>query len=457
MNWNNLHLIQGKNIYLAYCYPANSLSLIDKSVYHALLALKEGIAVQKVLEMSREKENLSLFIQSLYRSLNIDNTIRNDNKIKRRKVIKRITLHVANDCNLRCKYCYAGGGDYGQVRNLMTRQTAENFVDFCIREFDQVEKIVFFGGEPILNIEVMELVCSRFKMYKEKGKLSMLPVFIIITNGTILTPAVLQFVKNNISFITVSIDGPEDINDINRVYRNGKGSYKKISQFIHTILQETKVKISYEATFTQSHIDAHYTHDDITKALKNEFGINGSIVNEKTLCLKSQNLLDYWDSVDRKYLIDTNFEYLPRDFWAVLHSITNRKKNDFCPIIDTRFAVGADGDIFACQMLNGIRECRLGNINGTNVYNSPELYKPFDVDVNFKDNDKCKLCWAQKLCGGCTVQRFFDDKANRFLSEPDQCACELTLQCIDRMLLTIALIRKDKELWTALLEKKRNK
>lgn len=60
MNWNNLHLIQGKNIYLAYCYPANSLSLIDKSVYHALLALKEGIAVQKVLEMSREKENLSL-------------------------------------------------------------------------------------------------------------------------------------------------------------------------------------------------------------------------------------------------------------------------------------------------------------------------------------------------------------------------------------------------------------
>lgn len=128
MNWNNLHLIQGKNIYLAYCYPANSLSLIDKSVYHALLALKEGIAVQKVLEMSREKENLSLFIQSLYRSLNIDNTIRNDNKIKRRKVIKRITLHVANDCNLRCKYCYAGGGDYGQVRNLMTRQTAENFL-----------------------------------------------------------------------------------------------------------------------------------------------------------------------------------------------------------------------------------------------------------------------------------------------------------------------------------------
>ena len=85
-------------------------------------------------------------------------------------MIKRITLHISNDCNLRCKYCFGGGGSYNQERNLMTEQTAIEFVDFCVEQFERVEKIVFFGGEPMLNLKGMEIVCNRFKYYKEEGK-----------------------------------------------------------------------------------------------------------------------------------------------------------------------------------------------------------------------------------------------------------------------------------------------
>ena len=71
--------------------------------------------------------------------------------------------------------------------------------------------------------------------YKEEGKIDILPNFVIITNGTILTDRMLAFIKRNISAMTISIDGPKEINDIQRIYKNGKGSYERIAHFIHTI------------------------------------------------------------------------------------------------------------------------------------------------------------------------------------------------------------------------------
>lgn len=57
--------------------------------------------------------------------------------------IHRITVCVANDCNLRCKYCYAQGGNYGSSRKLMDESTARDFVDFCIRKFNKINRILF--------------------------------------------------------------------------------------------------------------------------------------------------------------------------------------------------------------------------------------------------------------------------------------------------------------------------
>lgn len=456
MNWNNIHTIQGQDFCVAYACLTSGLSVISKKVYDALNLLKKGISIQNVLEAYplEDKESLSSIIRSLEETLNVD-IPQCETSINNRRIIRRITVHVANDCNLRCKYCYAGGGNYGHARNLMTSATAERFVDFCIKEFDRVEKIVFFGGEPMLNVKVMELVCNRFKRYMQEGQIAELPIFVIITNGTILNSSILEFIKSNISFITVSIDGPKDINDVNRNFSDGMGSYEKISQFIHTLHRETQVKISYEATFTQSHLAAHYTYSDIAKALNDEFGINGAIAIENTFGLKSRYWLDYWNSVDKNYLKNTGFDYLPEDFWRILSAITHKEQHNFCSMIDRNFAVGADGNIFACQMLNGIEKCRLGNIEGVNIYNSPELYKPYDKKIKLKENDKCRLCWARNLCGGCAVQGFFEDNTNEFLPEPKQDFCELMKLSIDSILLLIASIRKDKELWAALLENRK--
>lgn len=97
----------------------------------------------------------------------------------------------------------------------------------------------------------------------------------------------------------------------------------------------------------------------------------------------------------------------------------------------------------------------LENIEGVNIYNSPELYKPYDKNIKLKENDKCRLCWARNLCGGCAVQGFFEDNTNEFLPEPKQNFCELMKLSIDSILLLIASIRMDKEPWAALLENRK--
>ena len=388
MNLEKIHLIKSKDMCLSYYYPTADIRVINKETYDILSALKEYKDIHEALELYRDEEQVVSLIRSIYASNKGEHSTNIQNGSKR-KVIKRITLHISNDCNLRCKYCFGGGGSYNQERNLMTEQTAIEFVDFCVEQFERVEKIVFFGGEPMLNLKGMEIVCNRFKYYKEEGKIDILPNFVIITNGTILTDRMLAFIKRNISAMTISIDGPKEINDIQRIYKNGKGSYERIAHFIHTIQEKTNVKIQYEATYTQLHIDHNYSHEDISKFMDQTFGIEGVVVNDHELSL--QLLLDLWNSIDLEYLKRTELKYLPKDFWLLLHAIVHNTSTNICPVIDQYLAVSTDGTIYACHTINGIKECELGSIDGYNVYNHPELYKPFDHEIDFRSTSNPQL------------------------------------------------------------------
>ena len=154
--------------------------------------------------------------------------------------------------------------------------------------------------------------------------------------------------------------------------------------------------------------------------------------------------------------IQTELKYLPKDFWLLLHAIVHNTSTNICPVIDQYLAVSTDGTIYACHTINGIKECKLGSIDGYNVYNYPELYKPFDHEIDFRSNEKCEKCWAQRLCGGCTVHRFFNHKINQFEAYPNEDFCKITLLCIEQILLIIASIRKDPQLWSLLIQKMNN-
>ena len=359
--------------------------------------------------------------------------------------MKQITLCVSNDCDLRCRYCYAQGGNYGQSRHLMNKKTALDFVNFCYRELKELDYVMFFGGEPLLNWKIILLICKEFTRRQEDGG-HLHPKFSMVTNGTIYNDKIAQIIQKYISDITISIDGSKDIDDYNRIYPNGRGSFEKVSNFIYNVKHIDGVNIQFEATYTKTHEKFGYTRYDVKKYLTSHFGIGGIVVDEASLDFNS--FYKEVSSITKEQMLRSDFDCLPNDFWQILYSIAEKKKQKFCSILEDRITISTIGDIYACQMLNGKNKCKVGNIYESNI-----LEQIYSNRIMFEKNKYCTACWARPLCGGCVVQKFYNNQTEQLNDYPNQLLCVNIRKDIEKLLSIIVQIRNDSELWHQLLNK----
>lgn len=139
MSLDDIHLIKDNQYNIVYHLPSSELKTVNDTTFKVLSLLKEGYSVE---DFEDKDGHIQSFLYSFFDS-SLNNGVESNAGETNKKRINRITLHVSNDCNLRCKYCYAQGGNYGISRSFMTEQTAEQFVDFCVKEFDVVDRIVF--------------------------------------------------------------------------------------------------------------------------------------------------------------------------------------------------------------------------------------------------------------------------------------------------------------------------
>jgi len=369
----------------------------------------------------------------------------NENLLKN-KCIGRITLCISNKCNLKCSYCYANGGNYNLPESLMTMNTASKFINFCTTNFDKINSIVFFGGEPLLNPKIIKFVCESFERLYKENKINYIPTWGLITNGTILNDEILNLIRKYIKIITVSIDGPSDLNDFNRKFLNGMGSYSKIAYFIKRIKNETDSLVKFEATYTSYHSQNNWSRADVKSFLKKEFNIHGTISDD----INSQN--------DNNISIDNTETSFPEGFFGILRSMAYKKYKEMCLIGNNIIAVSADGDIYPCHMNIGKKHLSLGTINGNNFFNSREKYIYSFPYLNkiFKIEKPCINCWANPICGGCAMRWFYNWETNEYNSLPNNLLCETNKRYIEKILLLIVSLRKNKNKWAELLENLKN-
>ena len=139
--------------------------------------------------------------------------------------IKAMCLNIAHDCNLRCKYCFASTGDFGEGRKLMSYETGKKAVDFLLQNSgDRVNlEMDFFGGEPLMNFPVVKrLVEYGRSIEKEKNKHFK---FTMTTNCVLMNDEIMDFLNKEMSNVVISIDGRREVHDRMRPTINGKGSY----------------------------------------------------------------------------------------------------------------------------------------------------------------------------------------------------------------------------------------
>ncbi|MGE5337364.1 MAG: radical SAM protein, partial [Gemmatimonadota bacterium] len=135
-----------------------------------------------------------------------------------------MVLEAAQACNLRCTYCYAGGGSYGGAARLMSPALARRAARFLVESSGDRDTVtlVLFGGEPLLNLPALEAaVLEGESAARASGKKF---VVSLTTNGTRFTPEVLDFLREHPISLSISIDGPPDLHDANRRYAGAKGA-----------------------------------------------------------------------------------------------------------------------------------------------------------------------------------------------------------------------------------------
>ncbi len=189
-----------------------------------------------------------------------------------RDILRRMEIIVTNECNLRCKYCYAHGGSYDMKVQKMSPYIACEYLEkLLLGKYRYVEYITFFGGEPTLCPDTILAICEFFENNVQKHNFEKMPKFSMISNGTLIDENMAEIIKKYDIGMTISIDGPEEINNLLRVDTFGKGSFERISRGIELLVKKDVPPLLLEATYTSKHKDLGYSKENIREYLKENF------------------------------------------------------------------------------------------------------------------------------------------------------------------------------------------
>jgi uncharacterized protein len=338
-----------------------------------------------------------------------------------RRTIGKLSLVVTEQCNLKCDYCYARLSKRWHHNHTMSIDIADNIIDKLVAQANRCELIQFFGGEPTLNIDIVEHIAREIERRYKSGELRVMPRLGIVTNGYFRhRDRIYDVLKRYNVETTISLDGPPAINDLLRLTNNGKSTYRTVTESIDKLLA-SGVSIAIETVYTAYHIAQQYSIIDCMK-----FAINHGI---NKLILQSAYPPA---SVTTNPLTDSTFEiytmyYMQAVDWWFGSFIKNEKVFDIyfkdilktmlcdpaprpsgCPAGLTGYSIGPDGDIYPCQLLYGIPRLHLGNVTDN------DFVLPCDpIGEIHTEFEECRVCFARHWCQPCAaLNDFFGNMAH---------------------------------------------
>lgn len=145
--------------------------------------------------------------------------------------IRMFIIGITEQCNLRCRYC-CYSGQYAGKRNHGAKSISSVDIDSVIEFIDGIagdkpKRIAFYGGEPMLNFNIVRYCIKQCQLKWEK-----LVSYSISTNGTLLKPEEIDWLVENDIEIAISLDGPKIFHDKNRIFSSGDGSFDHIRKSI---------------------------------------------------------------------------------------------------------------------------------------------------------------------------------------------------------------------------------
>ncbi|MDD3360157.1 MAG: thioether cross-link-forming SCIFF peptide maturase [Hespellia sp.] len=372
-----------------------------------------------------------------------------DDVKQRKTVVKALCLHIAHDCNLACKYCFAEEGEYHGRRALMSYEVGKKALDFLIANSGSRRnlEVDFFGGEPLMNWQVVkDLVAYGREQEKLHDKHFR---FTITTNGVLLNDEIQDFINKEMDNVVLSLDGRKEVNDHMRPFRNGAGSYDLIVPKFQKLADSRHQERYYiRGTFTRNNLD--FSKDILHFAdLGFEQMSMEPVVGPETdsYAIREEDLPKIFAEYDSlaKIMIEREKAGKGFNFFHFMIDLEGGpciyKRMSGCGSGTEYLAVTPWGDLYPCHQFVGEEDFLMGNVD--EGIRKPEIADNFR-SCSVYTKDSCKDCFARFYCsGGCMANSY---KFHGTIHDTYKVGCEMERKRVEcAIMIKAALADEGKE------------
>lgn len=412
---------------------SGAVHTVDQPVYDALdifhgqndeetrEALRDKYPAAEVEEVLTELHELMRRGELFAPDIHVPNTF------KERGVIKSLCLMVAQDCNLRCRYCFGEGGSYGQERRIMTPEVGKKAVDFLLAEAGSRRRleIDFFGGEPLLNMPTVKAVTEYVRaVEKERDKTIKLT---LTTNGLLLNDDNINWLNEHHISVVLSLDGRRETHDRMRPDAGGNGSYDRaVKNFQKLVASRQGDNYYLRGTYTRENLD--FTADVLAMQTAgfDILSMEPVVLKDSPLALRDEDLPLIYAEYDRLTEVYLTKKRQGQGFFFFHFNVDLSggpcvaKRLAGCGAGHEYLAVAENGDLYPCHQFVGRDKYRLGSIfTGVTEKNLPTYFRQSHV----LNKETCPDCWARFFCsGGCHANA---DLFNGDIRKPYRIGCAI--------------------------------
>ena len=415
---------------------------IKAAVYHlsgvSYPEAEVGEAVDEILELEKEGQ---LFTKDIYENYVFDFK-------KRPTVVKALCLHIAHDCNLACKYCFAEEGEYHGRRALMSFEVGKKALDFLVANSgNRVNlEVDFFGGEPLMNWQVVKDLVNYGRSIEAANNKKFR--FTLTTNGVLLNDEILEFANKEMANVVLSIDGRKEVHDRMRPFRGGQGSYDLIVPKFQKVA-ESRNQTNYYVRGTFTHHNLDFSEDVLHLA---DLGFKQisvePVVAQPTddYAITEEDLPKLREEHDKlaAEMIKRRREGRPFNFFHFMIDLEGgpcvAKRLSGCGSGTEYLAVTPWGDFYPCHQFVGNEKFLMGNVDeGITRTDLQDQFKCCNVYAK----EKCKKCFAKFYCSGGCAANSYNFHGN--INDAYDVGCELERKRVECAIMLKAMQMMDEE------------
>lgn len=424
-----IHTFRFHDLNIVLDVESGALHLIDADAFAALSALERGDDPYACAGLARgEVEEILNEFAALRDQGLIDTPEQEAPAVAGGSVIKSLCLHVAHDCNLRCKYCFAATGEFHGARMLMPASVGRAAIDFLMAHSGARRhlEVDLFGGEPLMNFGV----CREIVAYgrEQEARFGKRINFTMTTNCVALDDEKIDFLNREMHNIVISLDGRREVHDALRPTAAGGGSYDIILNKAKRLVSRRGEGEHYiRGTFTRNNLD--FTED--VKSLLDEgfrqLSLEPVVLpDESPYSIREEHLPRVFAEYDRlaDYYLQQRSGGLWFNFFHFMVDLTGgpclRKRLSGCGAGTEYAAISPEGDLYPCHQFVGLPEWKLGNVCDGTV--DAEKQAAF-AGCNVRTKPACRACWAKYYCsGGCAANAYL---YNGDIHKPYELGCRM--------------------------------